>query len=103
MRTFLMAIAVLPLLLSAPAEARRRRRPPAAAAAPAPAPAPDPTARHAGRTKVYDFTGLGIDGRMRTPQLLYFLSRVKEELDRAQLEKRTFIPELVRSIDEGGF
>jgi hypothetical protein len=51
--------------------------------------------------KVMDFTGLAVEGKLRTPQLLYFLGRVKEELNRASLENRSFMPELVRSVDEG--
>jgi hypothetical protein len=50
--------------------------------------------------KTYDFTSLDLNGRMRTPQLLYFLERANEELERAFLEKRSFIPHIVRSVDE---
>jgi hypothetical protein len=53
-----------------------------------------------GKAKVFDFTGLDINGRLRTPQLLYFLDRASEELERASLEKRSFVPEMVNSIDE---
>ena len=48
-----------------------------------------------------EFTGLAVEGKLRTPQLLYFLGRAKEELERASLENRSFMPELVRSVDEG--
>lgn len=80
--------------------------------APAPAPAPSPTpgkggdgdgkasGGKGGKPKVFDFTGLDLNGRLRTPQLLYFLERASEELERASLRRRSFIPELVRSIDE---
>jgi hypothetical protein len=50
--------------------------------------------------KRFDFTGLNFEGRLRTPQLLYFLDRASEELERASLERRSFLPEMVRSIDE---
>lgn len=70
--------------------------------APAPAPVPGGDAAKGGdkKQKVFDFTGLDINGRLRTPQLLYFLERANEELERASLEKRSFIPELVRTLDE---
>ena len=53
-----------------------------------------------GDQQVFDFTGLDIGGRLRTPQLLYFLDRAREELMQASLERRSFLPEMVRSIDE---
>jgi hypothetical protein len=37
---------------------------------------------------------------LRTPQLLYFLERANEELERASLEKRSFIPHMVRTVEE---
>jgi hypothetical protein len=52
------------------------------------------------KPKVFDFTGLDIAGRLRAPQLLYFLERANEELDRASLEKRSFVPNMIRSIDD---
>ncbi len=53
-----------------------------------------------GKPKVFDFTGLDIAGRLRTPQLMYFLERANEELERASLQKRSFVPSMVRSIDD---
>ncbi len=52
------------------------------------------------KKKVFDFSGIDLTGRLRTPQLLYFLDRASEELQRASLERRSFIPEMVRSLDE---
>lgn len=59
----------------------------------------DPKAKNA-KPKTYDFTALDLNGRMRSPQLLYFLERANEELERASLEKRSFIPHMVRSLEE---
>lgn len=53
-----------------------------------------------GKVKNFDFNGLDLNGRMRTPQLLYFLERANEELERASLEKRSFIPHMVKSVEE---
>jgi len=52
------------------------------------------------KQKSFDFSGLDLAGRLRTPQLLYFLDRASEELQRASLERRSFIPEMVRTLDE---
>jgi hypothetical protein len=52
------------------------------------------------KVKNFDFNGLDLNGRNRTPQLLYFLERANEELERASLEKRSFIPHMVRSVEE---
>ena len=52
------------------------------------------------KEKNFDFNALDLNGRQRTPQLLYFLERANEELERASLEKRSFIPHMVRSVDE---
>lgn len=59
-------------------------------------------AKEGGKNQVFDFTGLALGASMRTPQLLYFLERANEELDRASLQRRSFIPEMVRSISEEG-
>ena len=112
---------VTTLATSSPAGAEAKRGAGKPAPAPKPAPGPDakpdakpetkpetdPAAKptggkggKGGKAKVFDFTGLDLNGRLRTPQLLYFLERAAEELERASIRRRSFIPELVRSIDE---
>ncbi len=54
------------------------------------------------KEKVFDFTDFSIEGKLRTPQLLYFLGRARSELERASLRERSFIPEMVRSVDAEG-
>lgn len=46
---------------------------------------------------VIRFSGLDISGELKSPQLLYFLTRLRAEFDRPKLPHRSFIPELVRS------
>jgi hypothetical protein len=48
----------------------------------------------------FDFNAMNLNGNSRSPQLLYFLERANEELERSFLEKRSFIPHMVRSVDE---
>ena len=48
----------------------------------------------------FNFGDLNLNGRSRSPQLLYFLERANEELERASLEKRSFIPHMVRTMEE---
>jgi hypothetical protein len=50
--------------------------------------------------KVMEFSGLDIEGRLKSPQLLYFVSRVHAEFDRPKLPHRSFMPELERSTKE---
>ncbi len=52
------------------------------------------------KSKQYTFGGLDIDGKLKTPQLMYFLNRMKSEFDTTTPDKRSFIPELKRSTDE---
>jgi hypothetical protein len=58
--------------------------------------------KKAGATKEqnFNFDNLNLNGKSRTPQLLYFLERANEELERASLEKRSFIPHMVRTVEE---
>lgn len=54
------------------------------------------------KEKTFDFAAMGIEGKVLAPQLLYLLGRIKVELEKGSLENRSFLPELVRSVDEGG-
>jgi hypothetical protein len=107
---------VAPLLVAAPAAAQPRR---GDKAAPAPADkaagdkpiltdrgdkgpgnSKDKPGKEPKEPKTFDFTGIDLNGNNRSPQLLYFLERANEELERASLERRSFIPHMVRSLDE---
>jgi hypothetical protein len=65
-----------------------------------PAPKPDATKPAPAKVKTYNFGGLDVEGRLKTPQLLYFLNRMKSEFDTTTPDKRSFLPELQRSADE---
>ena len=84
--------------LPALAQPKGKAEPGAAKAAPA-APAKGDKDKKA-KEKTFDFNNLQLNGQLRTPQLLYFLERANEELERASLEKRSFIPHIVRSVEE---
>ncbi len=95
------ALAAALLCLGTTASRADDKKPTKTAAPSAPATAAAPAAaKNNGKPKVFDFTGLDLAGRLRTPQLLYFLERANEELERASLEKRSFVPSMVRSIDD---
>jgi hypothetical protein len=47
--------------------------------------------------KMMEFSGLDIEGRLKSPQLLYFVNRVRAEFDRPRLPHRSFMPELESS------
>lgn len=55
------------------------------------------------KVKVFRFTGLDVAGRLKSPQLLYFLNRMRAEFDRPRLPHRSFIPELQRSAQGKAF
>lgn len=91
---------------AAPPERRPEPKPQAEpeTATPAPEPAAEtrPAPSRTPKTKVYNFTGLDVEGKLKTPQLLYFLNRVKLELDTTGREKRSFLKELEQSSDDKG-
>lgn len=46
------------------------------------------------KIKVFRFSGFDINGRLKSPQLLYFLNRLRAEFDHPRLPHRSFMPEL---------
>lgn len=50
--------------------------------------------------KVMEFSGLDIEGQLKTPQMLYFLNRLRAEFGRPKLPHRSFMPELQRGTQE---
>ncbi len=55
------------------------------------------------KVKVLEFSGFDVNGRLKSPQLLYFLNRVRAEFDRPRLPHRSFVPEMERSTKAEGF
>ena len=68
---------------------------------PAATPAPAPAARP-GKPRVYTFGGLDLEGKLKTPQLLYFRSRLRQELDTSSPPRRSFMKELEATADAQG-
>jgi hypothetical protein len=104
---FVTAVALGSAVTPAAAQQKKAAPAPTATKKPAvtPAPANDggPTSvdpKTGQKSKQYTFGGLDIDGKLKTPQLLYFLNRMKSEFDTTTPDKRSFIPELKRSTDE---
>jgi len=86
----------VPAKPTAPLQADKTDAPP-----PAPGPATTGESKKKGtKEQNFNFDDLNLNGRSRSPQLLYFLERANEELERASLEKRSFIPHMVRTIEE---
>jgi hypothetical protein len=79
-----------------PAQERTEKGPTAIAAAQAAASATNAQIVKEGDTsvKVMSFEGLGIEGRLKSPQLVYFVQRVQAEFARPVLPHRSFLPEL---------
>jgi len=103
-RAAALAAAIL-CAIGAPAFAQPKKKPTPAPleqkADKAPKPAESaPTKKGSIKEQNFNFDGLGLNGRSRSPQLLYFLERANEELERASLEKRSFIPSMVKTVEE---
>jgi hypothetical protein len=62
----------------------------------------DPAPPKASKPRVYTFGGLDVEGKLKAPQLLYFRSRMRQELDTSSAERRSFLKELEKTADEKG-
>lgn len=67
--------------------------------------APGVDVRKEGDTEVktMEFSGLDIEGQLKSPQMLYFLKRLRAEFEHPRLPHRSFMPELARSTKESDF
>jgi hypothetical protein len=54
----------------------------------------------AAKTKVYTFGAMDVEGKLKTPQLLYFLNRIKLELEMSAPDHRSFMKELEKTADD---
>ena len=54
-------------------------------------------------TRVFKFTELDIEGRLKSPQLVYFLRRVRAEFAAGELGHRTFMREMSETRKESTF
>ena len=54
------------------------------------------------KATVLTFGAMDVEGKMRTPQLLFFLNRVKSELDSTTELRRSFMKELNATAKEKG-
>ena len=44
--------------------------------------------------KTYTFSAIEVEGRLKSPQIIYFLRRVRAEFEAGLLGHRSFMPEL---------
>lgn len=51
--------------------------------------------------KSYQFQAIEVEGRLKAPQILYFLRRVRAELRAGRLGHRSFMPELLDTRRNG--
>jgi hypothetical protein len=59
-----------------------------------------PTTVRPAKTKVYTFGAMDVEGKLKTPQLLYFLNRIKLELEMSAPDHRSFMKELEKTADD---
>ena len=83
--------------------AGRRRRDGRRAATPATTRASSRRRPLDGGTHVFKFSELDIEGRLKSPQLVYFLRRVRAEFAAGDLGHRTFMREMSETRKESSF
>lgn len=88
---------VAPATTPAPVTTPNAAAPPAGGTPP-PAGAPVPSDDQ--EVTRYTFTGLDIDGELRTPALLQFLARIGGEFETVGIPHRSFMPELSFTVTE---
>jgi len=80
-----MKLALIVLLISTSALAQARKPP-------HPPPPPPP--------RTFNIGPLALGGKVHLLSMLEFIERANEELQRSALEKKSFVPKLVQSLDE---
>jgi hypothetical protein len=89
---------------AAPIAAREERAQPSARDAGGPNGAGDVAVAKAGDGgKVFRFGEVEVEGRLKSPQIVYFLRRVRAEFAASDLGHRTFVPELRETRHEPVF
>ena len=58
---------------------------------------------NASGVKTYEFGAVEVEGRLRSPQILYFLRRVRAEFDARGLGHRSFLLELADTRNDAAF
>ena len=56
--------------------------------------------KKAGSVRVYRFDNLDIEGRVKTPHLMYFLKRIRNKFRSFRLPKQNFKKKIIESKDE---
>ena len=54
----------------------------------------------AGSVRVYRFDNLDVEGKVKTPQLMYFLKRIRSRFRSFRLPKQQFTKRIIESADE---
>ena len=83
--------------------ANKDERPPPSSARDAGGAGVESTKTLDGGTRVFRFGEVEVEGRLKSPQIVYFLRRVRAEFAAGDLGHRTFLRELDETRNEPGF